>query len=136
MRAAWQRRLWKLARWLLLVALLLALFRPELQLLAPMLTDVVSAVGVDGLLMLIEMQVVLVLSGIAGRTVIPWLTQAWNRHMAMPRGLAASDNVLADGLLWLFHQGLCRGGRKGLALYLVYIALHVHLSALAAPPMA
>jgi hypothetical protein len=120
---------------LLVVALGVAIFlQPEFHVLAPLL-DLIGVVGLDGLLVMIEVQTAIWLFGPFRRHLIPVLTAAWNRHGAPRLGLAPSEDILVEAVMSFFHTVLCKGGATGALIYIFYIGICHHINQYA-PPMA
>jgi hypothetical protein len=129
-KTRWKTKLRRFAgvAWKATMALivLMLLMHPELQGLAP-LADMVGALGLDGLLLVIEMYCVLGLGYVFHRAIIPLFTHGWNRYVAAPWGWQPSENILADGMRHVMHGVLCRSQMMGgLTLYLIYIAITLH----------
>jgi hypothetical protein len=125
----------KTVRWWLgrLFQIVLAVFtvilicHPTLHVFAPLL-DLVGTVGVDGLLLILEVQFLAWSIPILRHHVAPLITRCWNRQVASRFGLQPSENVFFDATLGFFHFLLMRGGAPGLAIYLLYIGLACHFS--------
>lgn len=128
----WWGLIWRL---LVAAAAVMLLMHPELQGIAPIL-NLLGSLGLDGALLLVELQCAVWLAPVFNQWVVPCLTRLWNRHGAPRLGMPPSDNVLMDASLSAFHAFLCRGGQAGLALYLVYIALSYHFTVTAGHPLA
>jgi hypothetical protein len=103
------------------------LCHPTLHVLAPLL-DLIGSVGLDGLLLILEVQLLAWSIPILRHRIVPVVTQYWNRHVVPRLGLQPSDNVFFDATLGLFHFLLLRGGAPGLAIYFFYIAFACHFS--------
>ena len=103
------------------------LCHPTLHVLAPLL-DLIGSVGLDGLLLILEVQLLAWSIPILRHRVVPVATQYWNRHFASRFGWQPSENIFFDATLGFFHFLLLRGGAPGLAIYLFYIAFACHFS--------
>ena len=120
----------------LLASMVLALIaHPQLQELAP-IADLLGSLGLDGILLLIDLQLAMWLLPMFKIWVVPFLTKLWNRFGAPSLGMSPSKNVVADASLSFFHAVLFRGGHLGLGVYLVYIAMTYHVTVISGVPLA
>ena len=103
------------------------LCHPTLHVLAPLL-DLIGSVGLDGLLLILEVQLLAWSIPILRHRIVPVVTKYWNCHVASRFGLKPSENVFFDATLGFFHFLLLCGGAPGLAVYLFYIAFACHFS--------
>ena len=103
----WFRRLFQIVLATLTVILLC---HPTLHVLAPLL-DLIGSVGLDGLLLILEVQLLAWSIPILRHRVVPAVTQYWNRHAASRLGLQPSENVLFDATVGFFHFLLLRRRR-------------------------
>lgn len=126
-KRSWLGRLGKFALAALAISFVM---HPAMMSVAPLL-DLVGTLGIDGLLYLIEFQVLLWLLPFLTHALIPKLTVGWNTYVAPRMGWRQSENVVADGALHVFHGAMRRFGHEGMLLYLIYIAVAVHLHGLA-----
>jgi hypothetical protein len=120
----WFGRLFQIVLAILTVILLC---HPTLHVFAPLL-DLIGSVGLDGLLLILEVQLLAWSVPILRRRIGPAITQFWNRYFAPCFGLQPSENIFFDGTLSFFHFLLIRGGAPGLTIYLFYIAFACHFS--------
>lgn len=121
----WFRRLFQMV---LAIFTVILLCHPTLHVLAPLL-DLIGSVGLDGLLLILEVQLLAWSIPILRHRIVPVVTQFWNRHVASRLGLQPSENVFFDATLGFFHFLLLRGGAPGLVIYLFYIGFACHFSA-------
>lgn len=120
----WFGRLFQIV---LAVITVIVVCHPTLHVFAPLL-DLIGSVGLDGLLLILEVQLLAWSIPILRHRVAPAVTQCWNRHVASRLGLPSSENVFFDATLGFFHFLLLRGGAPGLTIYLFYIAFACHFS--------
>jgi hypothetical protein len=123
-----RRWLGRLFQIVLAVATVTLLCHPTLHVFAPLL-DLVGTVGVDGLLLILEVQFLAWSIPVLRRHLIPLATRCWNHQVALRFGLQPSENIFLDATLGFFHLLLMRGGAPGLVIYLFYIGFACHFSA-------
>jgi hypothetical protein len=121
----WLGRLFQVA---MAVFTVILLCHPTLHVFAPLL-DLVGTVGVDGLLLILEVQLLAWSIPILRHHIVPLVTRCWNRQVATRFGLQPSENIFFDATLRFFHFLLMRGGAAGLVVYLFYIGFACHFSA-------
>lgn len=120
----WFGRLFQIVLAILMVILLC---HPTLQVFAPLL-DLMGSVGLDGLLLILEVQFLAWSIPILRHRIGPAVTRYWNRYIASCFGLQPSENIFFDATLGFFHFLLLRAGARGLTIYLFYIAFACHFS--------
>ncbi len=122
-------------RLFVVIALPWLLLHPELQFLAPMV-DLLGILGVDGVLLLLSMPCIIWGLSFMRSWVAPVLTGVWNRQVAPILGLPVSDNVIADVTLGVAHGVLRYGGRPGIVLYFMHVAIACFIATSAESPLA
>lgn len=120
----WLGRLFQIT---LTIITVLLLCHPTLHVFAPLL-DLIRSVGLDGLLLILEVQLLAWSIPILRHRITPAATHYWNRHVASRLELPPSENIFFDATLGLFHFLLLRGGAPGLVIYLFYIGFACHFS--------